>query len=107
MSLSSEAPSPAPLQTRDVLRTWWPLAASWLLMGVELPMMSAVIARLAEPRLNLAAFGGVVFPVALLIEAPIIMMLAASTALSRDRDSFVRLRRFAVTAGRRSPDSTR
>ena len=99
MSLSSEAPSPAPLQTRDVLRTWWPLAASWLLMGVELPMMSAVIARLAEPRLNLAAFGGVVFPVALLIEAPIIMMLAASTALSRDRDSFVRLRRFAVTAG--------
>jgi hypothetical protein len=62
-------------------------------------MMSAVIARLAEPRLNLAAFGGVVFPVALLIEAPIIMMLAASTALSRDRDSFVRLRRFAVTAG--------
>lgn len=99
MSHSASAPQLAPLQTRDVLRTWWPLAASWLLMGVELPMMSAVIARLAEPRLNLAAFGGVVFPVSLLIEAPIIMMLAASTALSRDRESFVRLRRFAVVSG--------
>ncbi|HIG11080.1 MAG TPA: hypothetical protein EYQ59_05480 [Planctomycetes bacterium] len=84
---------------RRVLGTWWPLAASWLLMGVELPMLSAIIARLADPEQNLAAFGGIVFPVSLLIEAPIIMMLAASTALSRDRDSFERLRRFAVGSG--------
>jgi hypothetical protein len=35
-----------------------------------------------------------VFPLALLVEAPIIMLLAASTALSRDWDSYLRLRRF-------------
>lgn len=53
-------------------------------MGLEGPAISAVIARLANPEINLAAYGGVVFPLALFIEAPIIMLLAASTALSTD-----------------------
>lgn len=88
-----------PLEVADVLRTWWPLAASWWLMGLELPLLSAVVARLQAPEANLAAFGGVVFPVALLIEAPIIMMLAASTALSRDKQSFEKLKRFALSSG--------
>jgi hypothetical protein len=35
-----------------------------------------------------------VFPLALLIESPIIMLLAASTALARDRDSYHLIRRF-------------
>lgn len=70
------------------------MAASWLLMGLEGPVVSAVVARLVDPKINLAAFGGVVFPIALLVEAPIIMMLAASTALSKDRRSYVRLRRY-------------
>ncbi len=84
------------LSLRDVLETWWPLAASWLMMGFELPAVSAVMARLPDPEINLAAYGGVVFPLALLIEGPIIMILAASTALSRDRDSYVRLRDFMI-----------
>ncbi|MGH2570626.1 MAG: hypothetical protein ACRDGR_05330, partial [bacterium] len=79
--------------------TWWPLAASWLLMGLELPAVSATIARLPEPEIGLAAYGGVVFPLSLLIEAPIIMLLAASTALSTDRDSHRKLRRFMIAAG--------
>jgi hypothetical protein len=79
---------------RRILSTWWPLAASWLLMGLEGPLVSAVVARLAEPKVNLAAFGGVVFPIALLIESPIIMMLAASTALCRDRRAYHQLRRY-------------
>jgi hypothetical protein len=83
-----------PLGARHILATWWPLAASWMLMGVEGPAISAVVARLAEPKINLAAYGGVVFPLSLLVEGPIIMMLAASTALCRDRPSFVKLRRF-------------
>ena len=89
-----------PLRPRQVFSAWWPLAASWLLMGLELPAVSAVLARLAEPRIHLAAYGGVVFPLALLIESPIIMLLAASTALARDRDSYRVVRRFmAITAG--------
>ncbi|MCB9916646.1 MAG: hypothetical protein H6828_16090 [Planctomycetes bacterium] len=94
-----DAPAQPALTTAAVLRTWWPLAASWLLMGAELPLLSAVVARLAEPNTHLAAFGSVVFPVSLLIEAPVIMMLAASVALSRDRAAFERLRRFALSAG--------
>ena len=47
--------TPRELNTATVLRTWWPLAASWLLMGVELPLLAAVIARLDNPEINLAA----------------------------------------------------
>ena len=53
-------------------------------MGLELPLVSAVVARLPDPTVSLAAYGGVVFPLALLIESPIIMLLSASTALARD-----------------------
>jgi hypothetical protein len=80
-------------------RTWWPLAASWLLMAMELPALSAVMARLPDPEINLAAWGGVVFPVSLIVEAPIIMLLAASTALSKDIASYRWLRNFAIRTG--------
>ena len=63
-------------------------------MGIELPIVSAVMARLTDPEIHLAAYGGVVFPLALIIEAPVIMLLAASTALSKDWMSYVFLRRF-------------
>ena len=82
-----------------VTQAWWPLAASWALMGAELPLLSAVVARLPDPKINLAAYGGVVFPLALIIEAPIIMLLAASTALSRDEASYRRLYRYMMVAG--------
>ncbi len=88
-----------PLAMRRVVQTWWPLAASWLFMAVEGPMMSAVVARLADPETNLAAWGGVVWPLALLIESPIIMLLSASTALSKDWNSYCKLRRFMMVAG--------
>ena len=88
-----------PLSLRRVLKTWWPLAASWLLMGTELPALSIVIARLANPEINLAAYGGVVFPLALIIESPVIMLLAASTALSKDWASYRKIRRFMLVIG--------
>jgi hypothetical protein len=87
------------LPMRRVTRTWWPLAASWLLMGTELPVLSAVVARLAQPEIHLAAYGGVVYPLALIIESPIVMLLAASTALSKDWASYLKLRRFMMRAG--------
>ena len=69
-----------------------------MLMGIELPTMSAFIARLPHPEINLAAYGGVVFPIALIVESPIIMLLAASTALCKDWASFVLLRKFMLSA---------
>lgn len=68
-------------------------------MSAELPMVSAVVARLAQPEINLAAYGGVVYPLALIVESPIIMLLAASTALSKDWASYRKLRRFMMVAG--------
>jgi len=79
-----------------IVTSWWPLAASWLLMGLELPALSAVVARLPDPEINLAAYGGIVFPLALIIESPIVMLLAASTALSKDWVSYQKVRKFMM-----------
>ncbi len=102
--MSSEQPSQNThsgerLPMRCVVSTWWPLALSWLLMAAEAPALSAVVARLDNPDINLAAFGGVVYPLALIIEAPVMMLLSASTALSRDWDSYRKLRRFMMWMG--------
>jgi len=75
---------------------WLPMAATWLMMSVEGPFLAAVIARLPEPRFNLAAYG-VAFAFALLIEAPVIMIMSASTALAEDRLRFGRLRNFTFS----------
>jgi hypothetical protein len=82
-----------------VWRTWWPLAASWILMGLELPIVSAILARLADPKIHLAAYGGIVFPLSMIVEAPIIMLLSASTALCKDRQSYRLIRRFMLITG--------
>jgi hypothetical protein len=87
------------LTLREVFTAWYPLAGSWLLMGLELPAVSAIISRLPAPEISLAAYGGVVFPLSMIIEAPIIMLLSASTALSRDRRSYLMLRRFMLRCG--------
>lgn len=68
-------------------------------MSLELPALSAVVARLAEPEINLAAYGGVVFPLALIIESPILMLLPASTALSKDLPSYRLGYRFMMISG--------
>jgi hypothetical protein len=75
-------PMDSALRRPTIFQSWWPLAASWLLMSIELPLVSAFIARMVNPEIHLAAFGGIVFPVALVIEGPVIMMLAAATALA-------------------------
>ncbi len=70
------------------------------MMAVEGPFIAAIIARLADPKFNLAAYG-VAFAFALLVEAPVIMIMSASTALVEDASSFRRLRNFtyALSAG--------
>jgi len=97
-----EAPGPSvphPVSTGDVWAVWWPLAVSWIFMGLELPAVSAAMARLPQATASLAAYGGVVFPMALLIESPILMLLSASTALSKDLRSHRMVERFMWTAG--------
>lgn len=83
-------------QQKEIFKIWFPLAAAWLLMGVEMPIITAVMARLANPEISLATHGGIVFPLALIIEAPVIMLLSASTALSKDWDSYQKIFRFMM-----------
>lgn len=84
---------PQELTARRIFPFWAPLAATWLMMALEGPFLAAVIARLPEPVFNLAAFG-VALSLALILEAPVIMIMGAATALARDRGSFRKMRRF-------------
>jgi hypothetical protein len=65
-------------------------------MGLEQPFISAIIARLPDATIHLAALGGVVFPIALIIESPIIMLLTASTALSDHKQAYKLIYRFMM-----------
>jgi hypothetical protein len=84
------------MNKRNILVFWLPLAATWLMMSFEGPFLTAVIARLTSPTYNLAAWG-VAFSFALIIEAPIIMIMSASTALVEDRGSYLKLRNFTFS----------
>jgi len=79
----------------QIFRFWLPLAATWLMMSIEGPFLAAIIARLAAEKVNLAAYG-VAFAFALIAESPIIMLMSASTALCRDRESYRKLRNFSL-----------
>ena len=64
-------------------------------MAAEGPFVAALVARLPEPKYNLAAFG-VALALAFVAESPILMMLAATTALAHDRESLARVGRFSL-----------
>lgn len=84
-----------PLSYTKIIGFWSPLALTWLLMAAEGPYLAALIARLPQEVVNLAAYG-VAFAFALVTEAPVIMLLGATTALCRGRHSYRQLRRFTV-----------
>ncbi|MDR7511655.1 MAG: hypothetical protein QN147_06500 [Armatimonadota bacterium] len=92
---SQERPAPqaAPGWTTGALVAFWvPLALSWTMMIVAQPIAAIAISRLADPEVQLAAYG-VTFDLAFLLESPIIMLLSVSVALTRDQASFRLLRR--------------
>ncbi len=80
---------------RAIFLFWLPLALQWIMMALEGPFLAAVIARLADPTFNLAAYG-VAFAFAILVESPVIMLMSASTALVEDWKSYLKLRAFAL-----------
>jgi hypothetical protein len=81
---------------KQVFRLWLPLAGSWFLMGTETPTLSAFVARMALPEINLATWGSLVYPISLAIEGPIIMLLAASTALASDQKAYNKLFKYML-----------
>ncbi|MEJ2104039.1 MAG: hypothetical protein P8X47_05615 [Ignavibacteriaceae bacterium] len=85
------------LTYKKIFYFWLPLAATWLMMSVEGPYLAALIARTPKPEFNLAAYG-VAYSLALIIEAPIIMIMSASVALVKNKQTFLKLRNYTYTA---------
>lgn len=83
------------MRQRDIFWFWLPLFASWMLMTAEGPTISAVINRLPDEVIMLAA-QGVVMGLSVMIESPIINILATSTALSKDWPAFRLIRQFTI-----------
>lgn len=92
----ANVPQVPDVRVDSIFRLWLPLAISFELMMLEGPSVQGAISRLPEPTLNLAAWG-LAFSLALLVESPVIMLLATAIALVRDEDSYRALRRFVVT----------
>jgi hypothetical protein len=61
--------------------------------------LAAVVARLANPGIHLAAYGSVSFPLIGILQAPILTLLSLSTAMSKDWDSFQKGRKLMFYLG--------
>lgn len=75
---------------------WFPLALSFTLMMLESPVTNAALARFKDPSVQIAGFG-VALGLSLLIESPVIMLLATAIALVQGRESFFAVLRFVLT----------
>ncbi|WP_273266420.1 hypothetical protein [Flexistipes sinusarabici] len=74
---------------------WYPLALTWIMMSIEGPFLAAVIARMGEVKLNLAAYG-IAYSFGLVVEAPIIMLMSASTTLVKNEFTYSKLKNFTI-----------
>jgi len=83
------------MRQRVIFWFWLPLFTSWLLMTAEGPFVSAIINRMPDEIIMLAA-QGIVVALAVTIESPIINLLATSTALVKDRTNYLLVRRFTI-----------
>jgi hypothetical protein len=86
------------LTYRAISLLYIPLAASWVLMLAEAPLINAFLARGPDPEVSLAAFG-VAYGIILVVEGPILMMLELSVARSKSWPAFRKIRSFYVIVG--------
>ncbi|MBS1713830.1 MAG: hypothetical protein JST30_05780 [Armatimonadetes bacterium] len=77
----------------DVVRSYVPLAVSWIMMAAEAPVCTGTVNSLPDHRVQLAALQ-VVFAMALFIESPVIDLLATSTTLAGSRSDYQAIRKF-------------
>lgn len=80
---------------KQILFIWLPLTFSWMLMLIEGPFLNGVLARMEGPELAIAALG-VVMSVATVMESMIVPLLTTSTALSKNRQHYLVLKRFSM-----------
>jgi hypothetical protein len=78
---------------REILRFYWPLAVSWLLMAVELPIGATIVSRSADAEVQTAALL-MAMGISLWIESPVIDLLATATTLTKTARDFALISRF-------------
>jgi len=80
-----------------ILRLFLPLSLSDVIMILAGPILTIGLTRLAFPEISIAAYS-VAQNVSILLESPIIMLLQASAALSRYKETYRPLRLFMIWA---------
>ncbi len=88
--------APVSVSVNAIYRLWLPLAISFELMMLEGPSVQGAMGRLPVPTLSLAAWG-LAFSLSLLVESPVIMLLATAIALVRDEASYRAMQKFVVS----------
>jgi hypothetical protein len=63
------------------------------MMALEGPFLGAVIAHLADPKFNLAAYGAAT-AIAMIVESPILMILSAAITMVENKYTFLKMRNF-------------
>ncbi len=96
VQVSYTLPMKTTVAQRTIFWVWFPLALSFTLMMLESPATNAILARFTEPSIQIAGFG-VALGLSLLIESPVIMLLATAIALVGGRESFYAVLRFVLT----------
>jgi hypothetical protein len=80
---------------KNLFKTWWPIAVSWVLLSFEPQFFSSIISRFPDAEVNLAAYGNISWLIPIFIQSPIMLLQAASAALCKDIETFKKLRKFA------------
>ena len=88
--------TPAPLPLSRIFRTWWPLTAAWGVMTVEQVLITAIMARMIAPEINLAAWG-ISQPITMILTAMIMPIISVSAALCKDWPAYRRVRTYLLT----------
>src|ERR1041385_7734033 len=83
------------MRVRTLFGLWLPLAVSFELMMLEGPTIQGAMGRLPDPQLHLAAMG-LTMSLSLLVESPVMMLLATAIALVKDGPTFRALWQFMV-----------
>lgn len=94
----ASAPEWAPRTLGQIALWYWPLAMTQILVTVVRPLINGGIARSVDPELGLAAWP-VAWSTILMVANAVRMVQQVALTLLHDRQSYLMLRRFTLTAG--------
>jgi len=103
MKFSRKEMTPARAEKRDhriatnksIWQVYWPLALSWIFMAFEGQIALWMIGQMPNSKLNAAGLG-LIMPIAIFIESPVIDLLSTGTTLGTTKQRFASLTKFSL-----------